>query len=244
MIERVILNILKENGFNKYIKIEDDSIKNLVFAYRENDVKSEFYIVGTIEQNLFMKLEENKVFSSLSKKIKESSAYKAEVDKNTSLVLCIFKNKSEKSYESIEKKELQLEENPYFFKKYMLSVDENLVEEVFGQILECYSEKTSISKYIENEIINTENFKNYKLNPENEEKYELFSRIVMKIPVMSIKVPDNKSIKPLENMINDEIIKEDLQKVQKLIAYISEENDKKIEPDNKVSQIIDFWSRS
>lgn len=240
MIERVILNILKENGFNKYIKIEDDNINNLIFAYRENDVKNEFYLVGTIEQNSFIKLEENKVFSFISKKIKESSAYKPEVDKNTSLVLCVLKNKSEKSYELVEKKELQIEENPYFFKKYMLSVDEKLVEEIFGDILECYSEKNQISKYIENEIIDTENFKNYKLNPENEEKYELLSRIVMKIPVMSIKIPDNKSIKPLANMINDEIKKEDLEKVQKLVEYISEVS----EVDDKVTQIIEFWSRS
>lgn len=240
MIERVILNILKENGFNKYIKIEDDNINNLIFAYRENDVKNEFYLVGTIEQNSFIKLEENKVFSFISKKIKESSAYKPEVDKNTSLVLCVLKNKREKSYELVEKKELQIEENPYFFKKYMLSVDEKLVEEIFGDILECYSEKNQISKYIENEIIDTENFKNYKLNPENEEKYELLSRIVMKIPVMSIKIPDNKSIKPLANMINDEIKKEDLEKVQKLVEYISEVS----EVDDKVTQIIEFWSRS
>lgn len=240
MIERVILNILKENGFNKYIKIEDDNINNLIFTYRENDVKNEFYLVGTIEQNSFIKLEENKVFSFISKKIKESPAYKPEVDKNTSLVLCVLKNKSEKSYELVEKKELQIEENPYFFKKYMLSVDENLVEEIFGDILECYSEKNQISKYIEDEIIDTENFKNYKLNPENEEKYELLSRIVMKIPVMSIKIPDNKSIKPLANMINDEIKKEDLEKVQKLVEYISEVS----EADDKVTQIIEFWSRS
>lgn len=240
MIERVILNILKENGFNKYIKIEDDNINNLIFAYRENDVKNEFYLVGTIEQNSFIKLEENKVFSFISKKIKESSAYKPEVDKNTSLVLCVLKNKREKSYELVEKKELQIEENPYFFKKYMLSVDGKLVEEIFGDILKCYSEKNQISKYIENEIIDTENFKNYKLNPENEEKYELLSRIVMKIPVMSIKIPDNKSIKPLANMINDEIKKEDLEKVQKLVEYISEVS----EVDDKVTQIIEFWSRS
>ena len=241
MIERVILNILKENGFDGYEKVTNDYFKSVIFTYRKDNYKTEFYVVVSIDQKAFLDIDENKMFSDISKSLKGSSSYVAEVDKNTSLVICVAKDSKLKSDEILESKGLQTEENPYFFKKYVLSYDEKIAEEVFGEMLEDYNEFTNITKYIESVITNPEKFRNFKLNPVNNEDYMLLSKIIMKIPVIPVKVPDNKSIKPLSSMINESISSENLQKAQNIVTFLSEEKHKENDLNESITRIIDYW---
>jgi hypothetical protein len=243
MIDRVILNILKENGFDGYEALSIEYLKNVVFTYRKNDIRIEFFVVAAIDQKEFIAIDENKMFSDISKSLKNSSFYTAEVDKNTSLVLCVAKDNKLKSFEELEKKELQTEENPYFFKKYVLTYDEKVAQKVFGEILKTYNESSSLTKYIESIVINPERFRSYKINAENNEDYALLSKIVMKVPIMPVKIPGNQSIKPLANMIQDNIISENLQKAQNLVAFLSSEKNKETPDNYSVSQIIDYWMK-
>ncbi|MBZ9622142.1 hypothetical protein G9F71_004615 [Clostridium sp. FP2] len=241
MIERVILNILKENGFDGYEALLIDYIKNSVFTYRKNDTKIEFFIVVSIDQKDFLSIDENKIFSDINKSLKNTLSYTAEVDKNTSLVLCVAKDSKLTSFDELEKKELRIEENPYFFKKYVLTYDEKIAQEVFGEVLKTYNESSSLTKYIESIVTNPERFRNFKINAINNEDYMLLSKIVMKVPVMPVKVPDNQSIKSLESMIQDNVISKNLQKSQGLVAILSSENSRENVEKDDISQIIDYW---
>lgn len=241
MIERVILNILKENGFDGCEELSIDYLKSVFFNYRKDDPKIEFFVIASIEQKNFLNIDANKMFSDISKSLKNSSMYTAEVDKNTSLVLCVAKDIALKSFEALEKKELQIEENPYLFKKYVLSYDEKITEEVFGEILKTYNKSSNISKYIESVVTNPEKFRSYKINAVNNEDYMLLTKIIMKVPIIPVKVPDNKSIKPLANMIQDNIISENLHKAQKFIAFLSSEQNKENSTNDNIAQIIDYW---
>lgn len=241
MIDRVILNILKENGFNGSEAIPIDYIKNAFFTYRKNDSKIEFFVVASVDQKTFLAMDENKMFSDIYKSLRGASAYTTEVDKNTSLVLCVEKDNKLKSVDILKKKELQTEENPYFFKKYVLSYDEKTAEEVFGEMLKTYDVSSNITKYIESVVTNPERFRNYKINPVNNEDYMLLSKIIMKVPVMPVKVPDNQSIRPLPSIIQDDIIAKDLQKAQNLVALLSNEKIRQTSDNDNIVQIIDYW---
>jgi hypothetical protein len=83
--------------------------------------------------------------------------------------------------------------------------------------------------------------RNYKINAVNNEDYMLLSKIVMKVPVMPVKVPDNQSIKSLASMIQDNVILENLQKAQNLVAFLSDEKNNEITNNNNIEQIIDYW---
>ncbi len=241
MIDSVILNILKENGFDLYESLSINHLKSAQLVYRNADTKIEFFVVAAIDQKTFLEIDENKMFSDINKSLKSSALYKAEMDKNTSFILCIVKDYKLKSFEALEKKELQTEENPYFFKKYVLSYDEKVAQKLFGEILKTYKEDTKITKYIENIVTDPEKFRNYKTNATNNDEYMLLSKIVMKIPIMPVKVPDNQSIKPLASMINDSIISDNLQRAQNLIAFMTSEKGKEPTNSNNIRQIIDYW---
>lgn len=243
MIERVILSILKENGFDGYERLINDYLKSVIFTYRKDNIKTEFYIVVSIDQKEFIGLDENKMFADISKSLKESSSYIAEVDKNTSLVICVAKDGRLKSEELMGSKELQIEENPYFFKKYVLSYDSRIAEDIFGEMLKNYNDSTDITKYIENFITNPDKFRNFKLNPINNETYMLLSKIVMKVPIIPVKIPDSQSIRSLANMIQDSIVANNLQKAQTLVVFLSEEQNKENDVDKNISQIINYWNK-
>ncbi len=236
MIDRVVLNILKENNFDGYESLQIENIGNVIFTYRKNDIKNEFFIVASIDQDTFVSLDENKFFSSISKSLRNTSFYMAEMDKNTSLVLCVAKDIKSKLYDSLEKTVLQTEENPYFFKKYVLTYDEKIVQEVFGEVLRTYNESSSITKYIDDIVTDPDKFKDFKINADNNESYMLLSKIIMKVPIMPVKVPNNNSIKPLTKMVEDIIISENLQKAQNLITFMTNLKDKE-----NMNEIIDYW---
>lgn len=241
MIDRVILNILKENGFDVYESLSIDPLKSVALVYRKADTKVEFFVVATTDQKTFLEMDENKLFSDINKSLKISSSYVAEMDKNTSLVLCIAMDYKLKSFDALEKKELQTEENPYFFKKYVLSYDEKVAQELFGEMLKTYKESTNITKYIESIITDPEKFRNYKINAENNEGYTLLSKIVMKVPIMPIRVPDNQSIRPLANIINDCVVTNNLLRAQNLVSFMTSEKSKEISDGDNVKQLIDYW---
>lgn len=241
MIERVILNILRENGFDGYKEITSDYVSSMTFTYRKNSNKSEFFIVVSISEKDFINLDEVKVFSELSKILKESSEYTSEVDKNTSIVICICKD-GKGLNPILEKKELQVEENPYFFKKYVLSYNKETGEKVFGDILKYYDISHSITNFIGSIITNPERFRAFKLNPENDDEFMLVSKIVMKVPIMPVKVPDNQSIKPLSSMMEDSISSQNLKKAQGLVAFLSGEEQSGMDESKITSQIINYWT--
>ena len=236
MIERVVLNILKENSFDGYESLLVENVGNVIFTYRKNEIKIEFYIVACIDQDSFASIDENKFFSSISKSLRNSPYYTAEMDKNTSLILCVAKDIKLKSYDSLEKMVLQTEENPYFFKKYVLTYDEEVVQEVFGEVLRTYNESSSITKYIDDIVTDPDKFKNFKINADNNEDYLLLSKMIMKVPIMPVKVPDNNSIRPLSQMVEDNVNSENLHKAQNLISFLINVNDK-----GNMEEIIEYW---
>lgn len=242
MIDRVVLTILKENGFDGFEELSIDYIKNIIFTYRKSNNKIEFFLVVSIDQKSFIGFDENKLFSDISKSLKNSSSYMAEVDKNTSLVLCVAKD-IKSTFDMLEKKELQIEENPYFFKKYVLTYDEKTAKKIFEEILHTYNENSSLTKYIESIVTDPERFRNFKINAVNNEVYMLLSKIIMKVPIMPVKIPDNQSIKPLKNMIQDNLVSDNLLKIQGLVSFLSSEEFKEAPDKDYITQIIDYWSK-
>lgn len=238
MINHIILRLLKENGFNRYFEIKNELTESAIFTYRENDIKSEFYLIIYMEEDVFLKVDENKLFSSLSKSINQSEAYTAEVDKNTSLIICVKRDSNIKVHEHLEKKELKVEENPYFFKKYVLSYNENIAQKVFGKVFNSSSSNLRLTEFVESTITNHENFIKFKSNEENYEEYELLAKIVIKVPVVKIKNPDIKSIKSINQTIHEKISADNLEKAKKLVEFI---NEKDIVDNQVVKEVIDFW---
>lgn len=236
MLERIILKILNENGFDRPVTIKSDFFKSTYFTFRKDNEKLEYYIVTTINQEKFIEMDQI-VFSSLSKQVKKSTFYTAETDKNTSLVICVDKNNA-LDKDLLERIELKCEENPYFFKKYVLSYDEDIVNKIFKSIS---NKGSTITQYIESIVLDPTEFAKFKFNIVNNEEYQLLSKLIMKVPIIPIKIPDINTVDPLSEMIMRSVEMGNLQKAQTLINYMS--NNSEASDEVILEQIVTNWKQ-
>lgn len=230
MLERVIQNIFSENGFIESESLNNDFFETVNFRFRKNENRIEYFIIASISHNNFLGITQDN-FSELYKAIKNIKT-DPEVDKNTSLIICVSIDKKADLL-AVERKELTCEENPFFFKKYVLTYDETIAEKVFSKVLK--EEKKNIVSYIEKIIYDPMKFTQFKSNTTNHEEFLLLSKIIMKVPIIPIKIPNINSISSLSKMIDENITNKKLTRAQKLVNFLS--NNK----DCEINLVIENW---
>lgn len=108
--------------------------------------------------------------------------YDERMDKNLSMLICLKNTRTESSYK--DKKNFEIEEDPYYFKKYLLSYNENF-EKIKKEILSG----KNINSTINNIINDVEKFHQYKLGQDNDDAklYDICTKLMTKIPFISLK---------------------------------------------------------
>lgn len=102
-----------------------------------------------------------------------------EIKKNTSFIILIkLKEKNEKDI--IQKEILDLEEDKYFFKKYVITYLSDEVESFYKKL----KEYDNIISFLENNLNNTEKFEEFKVKNDIS-YYSLILKIYIKIPHLS-----------------------------------------------------------
>lgn len=244
MIKQVVLTILKEHNFDGYGEIEISKTEKAIFLFHKTGFKYEFYLIIEMQQKEFIDFDENELFSRINEAVRKSSLYVPEVDKNTSLIICVEKDPESKDEGALEGKELAVEENPYFYKKYVLSYDLKVAKDLFENYLSLYNNDSKITEFISDIINDFQKFTDFKLNAINNEDYALLSKIFMKIPIIPVEVPNNHWIKPLSEVVNEAIISEKLRKPEALVKLLNDDKIKENLLDENITSIIECWEGS
>lgn len=174
-MREVLSNIFNINDFKREQFIKSD--------YYTSNKKLENYIVYELEElskSVVNNLLDNNLYD-LELELIEAYLDK-EMKKNTSVIFLVKVNES-KLTESEKKLIFKIEEDPYFYKKYVLWYSENEAE--------------NISSYIENmtdNLMNKDLFENMKDSMlgkieynSNIHAYELLCRIFIKLPFLTLK---------------------------------------------------------
>ncbi|MBD8035045.1 ABC-three component system middle component 1 [Solibacillus merdavium] len=201
-----------------FVDTNDKLLNESLFIQNTN--KKTYYLI------LF--LEDEKLLHNLVKNqsryfylLKEFFGEDPNIEKNTSILILInSKNVSEKIIFNIE-------ENPYYFRKYILQYS----DAEFNEMKNVYSEKISTTGILKvfNEIISDVNlFANFKINPDSEKVYSFVSRIFIKLSVLGLNV-ENKQVNSLRAMIDDALEKKKLyikkQKIDEIKFKYKKTND-------------------
>ncbi|EGO9047158.1 hypothetical protein DWT97_02335, partial [Enterococcus faecalis] len=103
------------------------------------------------------------------------------IDKNLSMLICLKNNHIESL--SKYKKIFEIEEDPYFFKKYLLSYNED-----FEKTKKYILNGENINITINNIINDVEKFNQYKLGTDTDDAklYEICTKLMTKIPFISL----------------------------------------------------------
>lgn len=173
MIE-IVKNIFQKEGF---IGVEANSFT--LFSYSD---KTSYWIVKEAETLDFLDKQDN-IFI----KAKELAKNNPKFDKNASLLL-LYKIEEGANLKVIKKQILEIEEDPYQFKKQVL-----IYSELAKKALDSQLSKFSFCKLLSSQ----ETFRDYKDNYTESSWQALLFRIAQKLPFIEIEVEKNKNLSSL-----------------------------------------------
>lgn len=196
----VIKNVLCSCNY-QYIeetKVNHQDNEFQLFVFRSETTQSQVFLVLTIKESQLLEIGFNDDFMiDVVTSFKETTIYKTEMDKNTSLVFGVERDISSTK---LNKVRVEIEDDPYYFKKYVFSFTEAEAEQ-FYQLSKQYS--LSDIDVIQKYILDTKNFIEFKDNYENKEMYRMISDLLIKIPVIPISFQEKEKIKAVEQYMEE-----------------------------------------
>lgn len=168
-------------------------------------------------------------------KIKSLKYYESEMDKNLSLLLCLRVGNLNLA-ESTRRAIFEIEEDPFIFKKYVLTYTENQL----NALMEGMKSNSirEIAKYLNEKLNNKESFISFKNNTLNDTEYNLVTKMFIKIPFLSLRSIEGEKLEDLEKLINNELEEKRLTALANKILTISNLDELKEEDFISMCEVI------
>jgi hypothetical protein len=175
----IINNLLHQIGLaNRELNIG-------VLHFFEDENKYSYWLV-TETDNLEEIIEKQSEYFSLAKEVANNEWF----DKNVCMIIL---HKVE-SFDNIQNLVIEIEENPYLFKKQIILYKNTEVEKLNQTI---NSQEITIKDFIENKILDEETFKIHKKNINNNDYESLLYRLAHKIPFIKLCIIQENGLEAL-----------------------------------------------
>ncbi|MGE1163661.1 ABC-three component system middle component 1 [Peribacillus simplex] len=206
-MREIISKIFNDYNFEEY-PLPFTKNEDVFFAVNLNENCINFYLVVFLSEIKENFLEEQVPEYYYGIKGLENR-YDERMDKNLSMLVCL-KRERELGYDEPFKKTFEVEEDPYFFKKYVFTY----TEEQENALTQLFKQDKSDSKTILNDVVNnTSLFVAYKNQPFDVENsiYNLCSKLLIKLPFLVFERGE-KQIEKLAEEIRNDLNKDNLLK--------------------------------
>lgn len=199
----LIKNIFTDYGYRN----TELGFPNLTL-YEGSSEREEYWLVAKIDSETDVVQEQQNFFDKCASHIDNPA-----LEKNTSLLI-VWETSGYLPLESLKKKIMQIEEDAYFFKKYVLHYAPQQKE----ALQHALGEENSLKEFLSEKIIDQEIFKRYK-NEKIENSHtmtweSLIYRMAIKIPFISIKIESKNDLGSLEKDNQEVINKEGTQIIE------------------------------
>jgi len=198
----IIKRLFEQNGFEntESFNIPDEQVL-FMRNVKKNSVN--FYLL-LFTDNIDSIFSEKKVLNYYEKIIQiNDEEYDERIDKNLSLIVFLKKNENITD-PNLMNKIFNLEENPYYFKKYVCTYT-NKQEEELKDIFPIPSKNDKkLNDILNNYVNNEKKFKKFKKKSEEESLYKLCITLFVKIPFLILK-QKNEEIDNLQQQIQNEL---------------------------------------
>lgn len=202
----ILQKIFIENGFAVQHFI---SMPTNIFALDTH--RGSYYLAVFVEENMLDSMSVE-LFNSYFDEVKElEEGYRPEMDKNLSLIVCVKRGEL-RPYTGLNKIIFDIEEDPYFFKKYVLTYTDSQVE-----LLKANLGESSILEHLHRVLNDNNAFQEHKNDPLQSTEYNLVSKLFIKLPFLNLRKMDrelaslneeiNNSLTPPLLALRDELLK-------------------------------------
>jgi len=222
-MKNIIRNVLCELNFvpGESFTVESDSFEYTLFPFYQKNTAgqvAQVYLLTSLLESDVIERDLRGDFSYISSIFRKIDAYEPEMEKNTSIVLCVMQDIQSERMKQIQ---IDIEDDPYFFKKYIFCYL-NDEPSIYEQIKKEYGYEPSQNlSFIQEYILNQENFQRFKANSENETMYRFISDLIIKIPVIPIEFRTSESLYTVGDFFNDEIIAGQAQILDDVVSLLS-----------------------
>ncbi len=183
----------KDNSYFYSKKSDNDIEYFLVDFIDAEDLKG--YIEGDKASNIFTLFEENR-------------NKKNDVEKNTSLILCVKVDNIKTGIHAIKNDILAIEENDYWFKKYTIVYTDNA--------LPAPNTETDIIEQLNKQILDSGVFQVYKDNIYVNEQYFLTIQLYLKLPFLIVPTQSQVNYRTISEILALKLTGDDIELQEKI----------------------------
>ncbi|WP_027340826.1 ABC-three component system middle component 1 [Halonatronum saccharophilum] len=206
-MNKLLEKIFIESGFRIYYPkfLEDGQNKNF-FAVNESINKKEYFLITFFDYISKKKLTDliNRQAFEYYSNLKKLSFYEKEMQKNTSLIICLKEKKL--TLDRDKKKSIyEVEEDLYNFKKYVLVYTERQIQDFESNYITYKPREIKLIKHLQNILNNSKSFKQFKFNLEEDTFYNLITKLFIKLPFLNLKTLKSATLENLEQKIKEEL---------------------------------------
>ncbi len=184
--------------------------KNGLFCESANENREQYWLVIKVTDKIDSVLEQQAFNFNECKKICSEPG----VDKNLSM-LVLWETDGSVPREQFKKNKMKIEEDPYFFKKYVLGYAAKELQQLQNQIAE-----RDIAKFIEDGIVSKQIFDDYKNDPYVKTWQSLIYRLAIKLPFIKINIGESQGLQSLLEEHDKALAKDGMLDVNKSLMTV------------------------
>ncbi|MEC1429221.1 hypothetical protein P9C69_00520 [Bacillus subtilis] len=212
IIQTLFIELGYESKDYSFVDKEDTILENS-FISRDLFRKNYFLVLFISDENKIRDIIKNqaKYFFLL----KEFFGEDPDIDKNTSLLICIQTSNENNSLF------LNIEEDAYYFKKYVLTYSNEQLTSFITDYRGLIEEK-GIKITMDKIVNDVQLFEDFKQNPDINGVYKLITKIFIKIPILRVPINEEKTVYSLSEVIEDTLKNKGLYDLKVRLDFLRE----------------------
>lgn len=202
-MEDLLNRLFTDHGFNEPV-----SRGNALFYEKQDGKKPEYYLVNFVSPNALKGYMEGESAANVFDLFNQQTKEKQDVEKNTSLIICVQVDNIKQHIVGIKNDILLIEEDDYWFKKYIIVYSK--------ESLPPNIDTTNFKDYFEALLTNNQLFKQYKEGMYNNEEYFLTIQLFLKLPFLNVPINSTNNYHSIEQLLEQLLTPNEMQLFYKL----------------------------
>lgn len=186
MIEKIKL-LFNEN---KYMEIDKNIGNEIGFSKEE---KEYIFLIDYSQEDFksFFSCDKTKSLIDYFDKLKIECS---NAEKNSSLIIFVKLDKIETEYDLMANQILTIEEDEYFFRKYVIAYNEEMIKKLPNE---------NITSFI-NKVVTDRKIDNFRVDKFQDKLYFLSLQLFAKLPFLEY-IPEDKDFKSIQSILDDKL---------------------------------------
>lgn len=195
------LKYISKSEFEVIYELKDERKKAIVTPFVSTENSSQVFLTLFCKNIFLNDVVNSNLVREIAFQFRKKDYHKAEMDRNTTLLI-LSEHAVDEVIDTFSK--VKIEDDPYYFKKYVFSYDE-LSEKKTEAWIEQNKDANSLVTVIQDYVANTNKFTSYKIRHQNEPVYTFLVELITKVPIFPIKIVESQNLRSIEQYLNDEI---------------------------------------